>query len=225
MWCSYNIYSSILVAVFVQRAGAHSVKETRCSPHSPDARAVVSSAVTNGSTTFTLLGNGTEDNEMNTRVSRLFICHLIHLIPTNITVNGRNFKVAIDTGSTDLIATSAVFVFNNTEISVINSYGDGSSHDVSGTIGFASVQLGNYTVNYKGILSLGLDGLMGFSNFLGYSEIQLALRRAKLDETLGEPFLSNIFDQKPEQGNFLAISLSRTNDLEGSSDALFLIRA
>jgi hypothetical protein len=49
------------------------------------------------------------------------------------------------------------------------------------------------------------------------------LKSAKFDETLGEPFLSNIFDQAPDQENFIGISLSRTDDLECSADASFLI--
>ncbi|KAJ7659157.1 aspartic peptidase domain-containing protein [Mycena polygramma] len=40
---------------------------------------------------------------------------------------------------------------------------------------------------------------------------------------LGQPFLSNIFDQTPGQDNFLGLSLSRTGDLEGTSDGLFTI--
>lgn len=43
------------------------------------------------------------------------------------------------------------FVFNNTGIPVTNSYGDGETTDVVGTIGFASVQLGGYTVDYQGM--------------------------------------------------------------------------
>jgi hypothetical protein len=55
------------------------------------------------------------------------------------------------------------------------------------------------------------------------SSIKVALQGAKLDETLGELFLSNIFDQTPGQQNFIGVSLSRTDDLEGSADASFLV--
>ncbi|KAJ7727420.1 aspartic peptidase domain-containing protein [Mycena maculata] len=219
MWCSAKFYFPVLVALFVQRANALAVKGTRRSPHSPGERR----AATNGNTIFTLLSNGTDDNEMDMRYS------------TNITVNGRTFEVAIDTGSADLwIFPPADFVFNNTGIAVTDSYGDGSTTDVVGTIGFASVQLGGYTfdsqafnnattVGLGGILNLGLEGLMGFDFGVETSFIKDALAAAHLDETLGEPFLSNIFDQTPGQENFLAISLSRTGDLEGTADASFLI--
>ncbi|KAJ7107853.1 aspartic peptidase domain-containing protein [Mycena epipterygia] len=41
--------------------------------------------------------------------------------------------------------------------------------------------------------------------------------------TTSQPFLNNIFDQTPDQQNFIGISLSRTDDLEGSADASFTI--
>ncbi|KAJ7511137.1 aspartic peptidase domain-containing protein, partial [Mycena galericulata] len=39
----------------------------------------------------------------------------------------------------------------------------------------------------------------------------------------GNPFLYNIFAQTPGQDNFIGISLSRTDDLEGTADASFTI--
>ncbi|KAJ7851059.1 aspartic peptidase domain-containing protein [Mycena olivaceomarginata] len=206
------------VAVLAQHASALIVQGTRI-PHP----SIPSERRANGHTIFSLLSNGTVDNEFNLRYS------------TNITVNGRNFRVAIDTGSADLwIQTSQDFVFNNTEIPVTNHYGFGDSSDVVGTIGVASVQLGKYTfehqafsnatkVSLTGILEFGLDGLIGFDFAVETSFIKGALKSAGVPETLGEPFLSNIFDQEPDQENFVGISLSRTDDLEGSADASFLI--
>ncbi|KAJ7670384.1 aspartic peptidase domain-containing protein [Mycena rosella] len=219
MWCSTNFFFPVLVAVLVQRAGALVVQENRRFPLGPGGRR----AVTSGNTIFTVGSNGTDDNEFNVRYS------------TNITVNGRNFKVAIDSGSADLwIAPPQDFVFNNTGIPVTNVYGDGSSTNVVGTIGFASVELGGYTADYQafnnattigltGILDFGLDGLIGFDFGVETSFIKGALGGANIDETRGQPFLSNIFDQTPDQQNFIGISLSRTDDLEGSADASFLI--
>jgi hypothetical protein len=40
-----------------------------------------------------------------------------------------------------------------------------------------------------------------------------------MDPNLGLPFLFNVFDQTPNQNNFIGISLSRTDDLEGSAEA------
>ncbi|KAJ7110704.1 aspartic peptidase domain-containing protein, partial [Mycena crocata] len=41
--------------------------------------------------------------------------------------------------------------------------------------------------------------------------------------TVGQPFLFNIFDAHATETNFIAISLSRTDDLEGSAEASFTI--
>ncbi|KAK7065094.1 peptidase A1 domain-containing protein [Favolaschia claudopus] len=181
-------------------------------------------ALADGNVVFTMSTDGTEDNEYDFRYS------------TNITINGRTFKVAIDTGSADLwISRPDDLTFNDTGILVTNSYGVGAFTEVNGTIGFASVQLGKYTfdnqvfnaatsVGLPGILDQGLDGLMGFDFGLTTSDIKTAISQdGTLSTILGQPFVSNIFDQTPSQDNFLAISLSRTDDREGSATASFLI--
>ncbi|KAJ7167903.1 hypothetical protein C8R46DRAFT_1218821 [Mycena filopes] len=62
---------------------------------------------------------------------------------TNITINGETFRVAIDTGSSDLwIRPNHDFTFNDTGIAVDEDYVAGV---ISGTIGVASVQLGGYS--------------------------------------------------------------------------------
>jgi hypothetical protein len=73
-------------------------------------------------------------------------------------------------------------------------------------------------------LGPGIDGLLGVAfDGIHSSAIMATLDGSNWDTTLGEPFLYNIFDQTPEQNNFIGISLSRTGDLEGSADASFII--
>ncbi|KAJ7085277.1 aspartic peptidase domain-containing protein [Mycena epipterygia] len=152
----------------------------------------------------------------------------------NITLNGKNFRVAIDTGSADLwIVPPKEFGFNDTGIPIVDGYLGGN---VDGTIGFSSMELGGYsfksqafnnatTAGLGGIVDLGLDGLIGlsFGGAPGLTPISKTLQRNGRNASLGQPFLFNIFDQTPLKDNFIGISLSRTDDLEGSAAASFSI--
>ncbi|KAJ7073304.1 aspartic peptidase domain-containing protein [Mycena belliarum] len=152
---------------------------------------------------------------------------------SNITVNGQHFRVAIDTGSSDLwLATPKDFVFDNTNISMVDMYAGGNAR---GTIGFASVEFGGYKVDKQafnnvsevtigGILDIGLDGFFGLS-FAGDqpSVIASTLDKDKTYANQSQPFLYNVFDQTPGHDNFIGISLSRPDDAEKSADASFSI--
>ncbi|KAJ7447615.1 hypothetical protein FB451DRAFT_1567455 [Mycena latifolia] len=81
--------------------------------------------------------------------------------------------------------------------------------NISGTTGFATVQVGDYSVPRQ---ALG-----------GNPESNLMRILAPLGDTAGQPFLFNVLDQNPDQDNFMAISFSRKDDLEGSVDAPFTI--
>ncbi|KAJ7118392.1 aspartic peptidase domain-containing protein [Mycena epipterygia] len=153
---------------------------------------------------------------------------------SNITLNGQNFRVAIDTGSSDLwVVLPSTVEFSNTGIQGSIAYS--SNTVVTGPIGFASVELGGYTfakqafvsatqVGLGGIVNFGLDGLIGFAfDGTSPSPITAALVAQGSPPTAGQPFLFNIFDQTPDMDNFIGISLSRTGDLEGSADASFTV--
>ncbi|KAJ7785076.1 aspartic peptidase domain-containing protein [Mycena maculata] len=152
---------------------------------------------------------------------------------TNLTVNGQNFNAIIDTGSSDIwVIPPADFTFDNTGIPILAPFGGGN---VSGVIGFGTVGLGSYTVQQQvfqnatfidvGLVEdLGINALIG----LAFESTQTSPLTATLEANgsnpiAGNPFLYNIFAQTPGQDNFVGISLSRTDDLEGTADASFTI--
>ncbi|KAJ7445432.1 aspartic peptidase domain-containing protein [Mycena latifolia] len=156
-----------------------------------------------------------------------------HRYVTDITIDGETFKVAVDTGSSDLwIKRPSTIFLNDTGIPVEISFVTSS---VNGTLAFGAVELGGYSfpqqafvsateIGLAEILDEGLDGLMGFAfDGIPQSQITVAVESAKMNPTAGQPFLFNIFDQNADVENFIAISLSRTGDLEGSADASFTV--
>ncbi|KAJ7624114.1 aspartic peptidase domain-containing protein [Mycena polygramma] len=155
---------------------------------------------------------------------------------TNVTVNGQNFLVAIDTGSSDFwISPPADIMYTNTGVQT--SIGYVAPSTVNGPIALGTVELGGYSfdqqafvpaapadVKLGGVLEIGLNGLIGFAfGGTSASPISASLIAAGHSKTAGQPFLFNIFDQSPDTDNFIAISLSRTDDSEGTAHASFLI--
>ncbi|KAJ7679752.1 aspartic peptidase domain-containing protein [Mycena rosella] len=144
-----------------------------------------------------------------------------------------HFRVAIDTGSSDLwVVTSPDFEYDITaSVPVLITYGAGP---VNGTVGFASMQLGDCNVSSQAFMNaslagaalvlvdLGLDGLLGLS-FGGPVTSKITEALSAQGPTAGQPFLYNLFDATPNQDNLIGICLSRTEDLDGSADASFTI--
>jgi len=116
--------------------------------------------------------------------------------------------------------------FNDTGIDLELLYGDGT-YGTKGTIGVSPLQFGSYHIDQQafvnvvkstitGLQELGIYGFLGLS--FDFSNVSPINRKIKSlygpDATWGRSVLKNIFAQNPSQPNFVAIDLSRTDDLE-----------
>ncbi|KAF8064915.1 aspartic peptidase domain-containing protein [Lyophyllum atratum] len=156
---------------------------------------------------------------------------------TNITINGKEVHVALDTGSTDLwvIPPGGIGQFNDTEIPLSLRYGDGS-YGVKGTIGVSPFEFGPYKIGKQAFLNanestigamtdLGIYGLFG----LGFDHPETSPINSAIEKkygpsaTWGASVLQNIFNQNASKPNFIAVDLARTEDLEGTAGGSFNI--
>lgn len=158
---------------------------------------------------------------------------------TNVTLGGKSFVVALDTGSTDLWVHPATldsgWTINDTNIPLQLRYGDGS-YGVNGSIAVASFAMGSFNIAEQaflrvesttvlGLREMGIDGVLGLSfDFNTASPINQAARaRDGPDASWGSSVLKNIFDQDPDTPNFIALDLARTDDLEDVAGGSFSI--
>ncbi|TFY76163.1 hypothetical protein EWM64_g7849 [Hericium alpestre] len=151
---------------------------------------------------------------------------------TTVTIADQDFKLIIDTGSSDLwIAQNAKGV-GSSGIGPVNiPYGTGG---VSGNVSFAPFSVGSYKVDSQAFLNnanfslpqllsqVSADGLLGLS-FDAISSIDITVALATNDTSRGRMPLTNIFASHPSLPNTLSILLTRTDDLEDISGGSFLI--
>jgi len=125
--------------------------------------------------------------------------------------------------------------FNDTGIPLQLLYGDGT-YGAAGTIGVSPFTFGSYRVQRQAFLhatnvtigllnNVGLYGLFGLSfDFVTSSPINAEIKaRYGNTATWGQSVLQNIFDQQPNQPKFIALYLSRTDDLEDTQGGSFFI--
>ncbi|KAF8062507.1 aspartic peptidase domain-containing protein [Lyophyllum atratum] len=178
----------------------------------------------------TLLANAGDDEDDLGNVSNI-------RYTTNITINGKEVHVALDTGSTDLwvIPPGGVGQFNDTSIPLELLYGDGT-YGVKGTIGVAPFEFGPYKVEKQAFLNaeestigamtdIGIHGLFG----LGFDHPEASPINDAIQKKYGPSakwgasVLQNIFNQNASKPNFVAVDLARTEDLEDTAGGSFNI--
>ncbi|KAF7300341.1 Peptidase A1 domain-containing protein [Mycena chlorophos] len=213
---------ALLQALWLARVGASRTSLSR----RPAAKSFVASAVSAPSSSDSVSLANVED--------------IRYAITT--TVNGVPFNLLVDTGSADLWviqpsdSRAASFTYDSTNSQpIVLIYGGGN---ITGVTASASVQIGDFSISNQAIgvippsgvhvgdiLELGLDGLVGTAFGLNNNPFDESFLVAELGPVAGQPFLFNIFDSMPVENNFVGMSLSRTDDLEGSADASFTVNS
>ncbi|KAJ7146704.1 aspartic peptidase domain-containing protein [Mycena epipterygia] len=164
----------------------------------------------------TRLKSHPRDSQTGTVLASSVNAGVLGIWATNVTINEHNFSVVIDTsqgGDLWVVLPSGFSLENTTSIH--------PDVTVQGDVGFASVQLGGYTLdgtfriavsNMTGdvgtyLAGFGLDGMIS----LGLNDLNAS------------GVVSELLANAPKEDNFLGLSISRTADLEDSASASFMI--
>jgi len=156
---------------------------------------------------------------------------------TTVKLNGRDYEMILDTGSTDIWVIPLnrdIGRIDDTGVGVTLRYGvDGDTTSIEGTIAFAPMELGDYSVDEQAFIHVredeagytkwGMDGLLGLSfDDRGASAINYLIE-SETGSNAGQSFWSNIFAREPDLPNFFAFDLERSEDMEDDVGGSFSI--
>ncbi|THH19776.1 hypothetical protein EW146_g1452 [Bondarzewia mesenterica] len=145
----------------------------------------------------------------------------------NITLGGNDYRVQLDTGSSDLWikgSTSPLPNANQTSTTYNLTYGIGWAY---GHVSYASAKFAGISVPQQAYLdvssaenpalSYGTNGILGLG-FTSLSTVDALVN--KTGASTGRSLLYNLFNDNPTEPNFVAFSLQRsldpTDDIEGT---------
>lgn len=149
---------------------------------------------------------------------------------TNVTLGGVDYRVQLDTGSSDLWimgSTSPLPNSNQTSTTYNLTYGIGWAY---GHISYSTVQFAGISVPSQAFLDVssaqnpaidyGTKGIMGLG-FTSLSTIDALVNQT--GSSSGRSLLYNLFSDNPQEPNFIAFSLQRSTDPTNDVEGTFLI--
>jgi saccharopepsin len=149
---------------------------------------------------------------------------------TNLTLGGVDYRLQVDTGSSDLWIkgqSSPLPNSNQTSTTYNLTYGIGWAF---GHISYSSVQFSGISVPNQAFLDVssaqnpaityGTSGIVGLG-FTSLSSIDALVN--KTGSSSGRSLLYNLFSDNPKEPNFIAISLQRSADPTADVQGTFLI--
>ncbi|PIL34121.1 hypothetical protein GSI_03832 [Ganoderma sinense ZZ0214-1] len=155
------------------------------------------------------------------------------LYTVEITLGGQNFTVQLDTGSSDLWLYTGgrpVQLTNTTDLVTAEGYGKG---EVQGTIEFAQLQIGDYTIESQAFLNATelqdfdltqYDGIMGMAFDIAsiYETVQGAWGTDAANSLARSP-MTALFAQNSSLPNNFDVQLARSTELNDIAEGVFVI--
>ncbi|KAI0053640.1 acid protease [Auriscalpium vulgare] len=148
----------------------------------------------------------------------------------NITLGGTEYRVQLDTGSSDLWIKGPSSPLPNAEQSSITynlTYGIGWAY---GHVSYATAEFAGINVTKQAFLDVasaqnpaltyGTSGILGLG-FTSLSTIDALVNQTS--QATGRSLLYNLFADNPSEPNYIAFSLQRSNDPEAEVEGTFLV--